>query len=291
MNMLPDEMLLGALRCPLCQSEMTLYSAGEGKSTSLHCKGARRHCYDMAASGYVNLMPPGHTDGGDSKEAVRARRSFLSLEYYQPAAEALVSTVKKYADPARGILIDAGCGEGYYSEKLARSGFPVAGIDLSRPGVDSAAKRFRRADLSQGFFGVASVYALPFADGAAACVTNVFAPCAEEEFLRVLAPGGILTVMYAGPEHLMGLKKAIYDTTKANDGRADLPKTMKQIDECRVKFEIRVEGGEALQDLFAMTPYYWKTSREDGEKLKRLHALTTTVDMIIAVYQKQEAEA
>ena len=284
MRFLPNEAILNAMSCPLCRQSMSLRWANEGTSVSLVCSGGRTHCYDIASSGYVNLATPGHTDGGDSKEAVRARRDFLSLGLYEPAAKALAEALSRHAK--EGVLIDAGCGEGYYSEHLAKEGFSVAGVDLSRPAVDAAAKRLARAAVPHGFFGVASVYKLPFADESASAVVNVFAPCAEQEFLRVLKPGGILAVMYAGPDHLMGLKHAIYDSVHQNDGRADLPLHMKQIDEQRVTFEIRVEGTEALLNLFAMTPYYWKTSREDGEKLKKLSELTTTVDMMIAIYQK-----
>ena len=285
MKILPNEQLMKALRCPLCQTSMML-DQREGAGVSLVCGGQRRHCYDVASSGYVNMAVGGRSDGGDSKEAVRARREFLELGYYAPAAEALADTVSRYA--GSGIVIDAGCGEGYYSSHLADKGFSVAGVDLSRPAVDSAAKRFSRMGKENGFFGVASVYELPFADESASAVVNVFAPCAEQEFLRVLRPGGILAVMYAGPEHLMGLKRAIYEQVRGNDGRADLPCEMKLIDERRVRFDIHVEGSDALQNLFAMTPYYWKTSRQDGEKLKKLSGLTTEVDMMIAVYQKSE---
>lgn len=292
MRVLPDERLLEAIRCPICQGSMTLECSEHGKSASLRCEGqAKRHCFDLASSGYVNLMRPGHGDGGDSKEAVRARKEFLSLDYYSPAALALCDLVRYYADPEKGILIDAGCGEGYYTAYLAAKGFSVAGVDLSRPAVDSAAKRLGATGIKNGFFSVSSVYELPMADTSATAVVNVFAPCAEEEFLRVLRPGGILAVMYAGPEHLMGLKKALYETIYENDGRADLPKSMTLLKEERVKFEIEVEGNAAVQNLFAMTPYYWKTSREDGEKLKKLDSLTTTVDMIIAIYQKKEEES
>ena len=289
MRLLPDKRILDALRCPLCQGKMTLESSMDGKSASLYCVGGpKRHCYDMASSGYVNLMRPGHGDGGDSKEAVKARKDFLSLGYYAPAADALCNLVGRYAKNKEGLLIDAGCGEGYYTSRLAGAGFSVVGVDLSRPAVDSAAKRLSAEQIKNGLFGVASVYELPVLDGSAEAVVNVFAPCAEEEFMRALRPGGILAVMYAGPEHLMGLKRAIYENIYENDGRADLPRQMRLLDEERVRFEISVEGNAAVQNLFAMTPYYWKTSRRDGEKLKTLDSLTTTVDMVIGIYQKEE---
>jgi hypothetical protein len=38
-----------------------------------------------------------------------------------------------------------------------------------------------------------------------------------------------------------------------------------------------------------MTPYYWKTSIEDSRKLDSVEELSTTVDIIFAVYEKQTA--
>lgn len=286
MRILPNSELMKALRCPLCHSDFELRRSDDDKSVSLLCRGARRHCYDLASSGYVNLMPPGRADRGDSKEAVRARQQFLSLDYYAPAADALVDLLRKYVSPNDGIAVDAGCGEGYYTAKLSSAGYVTAGADLSRFAVDGGAKRFASQGLTEGFFGVCSVYELPLSDESAAAVVNVFAPCAEAEFLRVLRPGGFLAVMYAGPEHLMGLKQALYEQTKENDGRTDLPQQMPLMEEKRVCFDIEVQGEQAVQNLFAMTPYYWKTSREDGEKLKGVSALKTKVDMVIAVYQK-----
>ena len=161
------------------------------------------------------------------------------------------------------------------------------GFDLSKFAVDSAAKRLGRAGHG-GFFSVSSVFEMPLADGSAAAIVNVFAPCAEEEYCRVLKDGGYLIVAYAGPDHLMGLKRALYDIARGNDGRADLPDAMTLVEEIRVRFDISVEGKEQINHLFAMTPYYWKTSVSDGEKLARLEQLDTEVDVILAIYQKNE---
>ena len=84
----------------------------------------------------------------------------------------------------------------------------------------------------------------------------------------------------------MGLKRAIYETVKKNDERADMPTGLTLLEEIPVTFEIRVEGKEAVKDLFSMTPYYWRTSPSDSEKLDKLEKLDTTVDMRIAVYKR-----
>ena len=284
---LPTDLLIGALRCPICKGEFSLRGAeNEQGSISLVCHGTRKHCYDLSSSGYANFMPPGHTDGGDAKAAVRARTDFLNTELYRTAAEEMVKALKKQVSDAEGIVLDAGCGEGYYTQLLAQHGYSCLGFDLSKAAVDASAKRIARSEVGTGFFGVGSVFELPVADASCAAIVNVFAPCAEDEFLRALQSGGILLVAYAGPEHLMGLKRALYDTTKENDTRADLPKKMQLVDEVRVKYSICVESQQQIQNLFAMTPYYWRTSPSDSEKLKDLERLETEVDMIFALYQK-----
>lgn len=282
MNNLKDIRIKEALRCPVCKNGMDIQESGSG---ILFCKGAKRHCYDFASGGYVNLAPPAQSNGGDSKGAVRARTAFLQTEHYRPIADKLCELLKRHC-AQNGLVVDAGCGEGYYSTLVAKQGFSVAGFDLSKFAVDAGAKRAKREALDNTFFGVASVYTLPLADESADAVINVFAPCVEEEYSRVLAKDGILAVVYAGPDHLLGLKGAIYEHTQTNEERADLPKDMIELERERLTYTITVEGNESVKNLFAMTPYYWKTSQRDMEKLESIDRLTTEIDIIFAIYKK-----
>ena len=43
-----------------------------------------------------------------------------------------------------------------------------------------------------------------------------------------------------------------------------------------------------LQDLFAMTPYFWKTPREGGERLEKADFLRTEIQFDFLVYRKAE---
>jgi len=281
-RVLPNDEWINRIKCPICSSEVDLVEKG---SVSIICRGPRKHCYDLSAKGYVNLLSPRHTVSGDSKEAVMARRDFLSLEYYRPAANALAEVISNKLGGS-SFVIDAGCGEGYYTSVIAEKGFNVAGVDISRFAVEAAAKRCHSKG-SDGFFAVGSVYELPFSDSSADCIVNVFAPCVEKEFCRVLRKNGLLVVVYAGQNHLMGLKRIIYDNVRENDGRADMPSDMTLLEERAVTFDITVDGQESIQNLFSMTPYYWRTSPTDSEKLKNIEKLTTAVDMRIAVYVKE----
>lgn len=277
-----DKMLV----CPVCKEGFSVSDDGR----SLVCKN--RHCFDGGAGGYVSLVKNG--GGGDSKDAVRARKGFLSKGYYQLAAVALCRIVTQLV-PAGGMLVDAGCGEGYYSNLLAAEGYSLFGADISKFAADSAAKSARQmrmeqnAEKSNTFFGVASVFELPLRDGCADCVVNIFAPCCAEEYARVLRQGGYLVVAAAGQEHLLGLKKVIYDDPYLNDVRKDLPtdEFFEFVDRKNATFDITVDGQEDIEALFSMTPYYWRTSNADKARLASVDTLRTQVSFDYFIYKRK----
>ena len=288
--------LLDSLRCPICGAPMGV----DGNGRSLACRGAasersplgKTHLFDGGAGGYVHLAP-GHSGGGDSKEAVRARSSFLRSGYYTPAAEAIAALVSEIT-PKDGLVLDAGCGEGYYSNRIAEGGFPVLGVDLSKFAVDAAAKTARRERMNRGqasstLYAVGSVFELPVADGAFHTVTNIFAPCAPAEYARVLKSGGRLVVAGAGERHLFGLKELIYDDPYLNDPRRDLPTEgdgLRLLETRRVDFTVTVNDPDHRAALFSMTPYYWRTSREGHSRLAAAETLTTEVSFELHIYEK-----
>jgi 23S rRNA (guanine745-N1)-methyltransferase len=102
----------------------------------------------------------------------------------------------------------------------------------------------------------------------------------------VIKDGGLLFVVAPGPEHPLGLKKAIYTEIHRNEARADMPTQMKLIHNERLSYTINVQGNESIKNLFAMTPYYWKTSQNDVQKLEALERLETEIDINFEVYQK-----
>ena len=282
MSMTKSDRITSALSCPVCGGEMAIEDKGCG---ILYCNGAKKHLYDFSSAGYVNLAPPSQSNGGDAKAAVRARTAFLDTGYYAPIAQKLCEILKKHI-PKHSIVVDAGCGEGYYDEEMLKNGFSVCGFDLSKYAVEYAAKRAKRIDPQISFMAVASVFSLPLKDNSADAVVNVFAPCVEEEYNRVLRDGGFLIAVHAGKEHLLGLKRAIYDNTHFNDQRADLPQNMELIESESLTYKINVSGNENIKNLFAMTPYYWRTSKNDIEKLNLVDEIETEIDIIFSVYRK-----
>lgn len=268
---------LAMLRCPVCAAAMQADETGK----SCRCTGARTHSYDFARSGYLNLTRP--SDGeGDLKEAINARRLFLNAGYYEPLSNQINAILQSLN--AQTVL-DAGCGEGYYTNRMAKFDRTVLGIDLSRAGIDVAAKQAKQNNTNAAF-AVGSIFSLPVSDAACDVVTNLFAPCCEREFSRVLKDGGCLILVGAGERHLMGLKEVLYENPYLNPGRADLPVEMREIDRRHLTYTVTVEGREAIEALFSMTPYYWRTSEADHAKLNNIQSLQTELDFDIFTYKK-----
>ncbi len=268
--------LKSVLRCPVCGNKMTR------KENSLHCEGPRTHCFDLASAGYVNLASAKAAGGGDDASLIRARTAFLEAGHYAPVARAVCELLHTHC-PEEPLVLDAGCGEGYYASQMARAGAQVFGLDLSKRGILHAAKVAKREGIS-AFFAVAGIFELPVADHCLDAVVSLFAPVCESEFRRVLKPGGVLILAGAGPGHLYSLKEVLYDTPYCNEARADAPQEMSFVDTTRVSYKAQLDGA-ALQDLFEMTPYFYRTSREGRARLAATTTLGVDVDVEIAVYR------
>lgn len=271
--------------CPNCRSPLFL----EGRS--YRCQNG--HCFDLSRDGYVNLLRQDHKKTaipGDNKAMCLARHRFLRAGHYhamrEGMAKALVNALTAQGKNAATVL-DAGCGEGYYTEgffsALEEAGIAptVVGYDISKYMLPYACKSFHGID-----YAVATIFDLPAADRSADAVFNIFTPVAWAEFRRVLKPGGYLFIAGPGPRHLWGLKEALYETPYENVPKRYEAEGFSYAGIENVEDTITVKGREAIESLFLMTPYYWKTSKEATEKLLALPELTTEIAFQVHILQK-----
>lgn len=267
------------LCCPVCGKSLTR------EEKRYLCEGG--HSYDRAKQGYVNLLQSQRSskrNHGDDREMVTARQQFLELGYYAPLRDLLTERVYFYT-AKNGVIADAGCGEGWYTEGVAASlpDATILGFDISKEALKWAGKR-------QGFdhLAVASCYHLPLADSSVDALLNFFSPLAAEEYCRVLKPGGHLFRAVPGEHHLWELKAAVYDTPKPNlPEPEDLP-GLTLLERCPVQKEMTLKTNEELQALFKMTPYYYRTSPGDKAKLEAYQTLTTRTEFTLLIYKKDE---
>lgn len=126
---------------------------------------------------------------------------------------------------------------------------------------------------------------MPFADDSADMLFSIFSPFAEAEFLRVLKTGGLLFSVIPKENHLWSLKKAIYDTPYKNEVADYNISGFSLIESKEIKNKITLSG-ESLQNLFMMTPYYYRTSEKDKEKISALSSLEVETEFEILIYKK-----
>ncbi len=187
------------LVCPVRECHMPL----QRESRRLFCP--RGHSFDVARSGYINLLQPQDRRSkrpGDIAAAIAGRRRLHDSGVTGPLLHAIAQTV---AASPRDVVLDAGCGEGFYLGTLARqTGFAAHGVDISVPAVDAAARRYPECEWT-----VANADRfLPYADRSFSIVMSITARMNAAEFRRVLRDDGRLLVALAAPEDLVELRGA-----------------------------------------------------------------------------------
>ena len=273
--------------CPVCSLPL------QNDGGSLRC--AKGHCFDIARGGWVNLLiskQSGSKRHGDDGLMVRARSEFLGRGWYSPLLECISSLVRRHVDRLNTDgcirILDAGCGEGWYLsgllKELANEGISAQalGIDISRDAVKAAARNCPDAS-----FAVAGVTSLPAADDSCDLMLSLFAPVCLPEFGRVLRRGGVLLRVHPLERHLYALKEAVYDRPVENPPEHFEPEGFRLMDSAEVRFDMPLDSNADIKALFAMTPYYYKTSAADQAKLEGMERLNVQAEFGVCLYEKE----
>lgn len=268
--------------CPVCGGRLA------DCGTLLRCEG--NHCFDKSKFGYVNLLlsqSSGAKRHGDDRVMVRSRRDFLNAGYYSFLRDEVCAVCRELLPPDT-VILDAGCGEGYYTAgvKAALPSAQVLGVDISKDALEYFSKRKCGAETA-----VAGVFSLPVASGECDCVLNIFSPEADDEFRRVLKDGGVLIRVIPAEDHLFSLKQLVYDKPYRNEMPEPQLDGFELVDERRISAELELADNAAVLALFKMTPYYYKTGRADQQKLDGVDRLVTQAEFCVRVYRKEEHHA
>jgi 23S rRNA (guanine745-N1)-methyltransferase len=240
------------------------------------------HSFDIARSGYVNLLQPQDRrskNPGDTKEAVNARRRFADRGFLHALVEQMIATLRGPRPEARGPLLDVGCGDGYWLGRFASG--ERHGIDISIPAIEAAAKRHRDCH-----FVVANADRfLPYAGGSFALVTSITSRMNAPEFRRVIAEHGTLLVAIPAPDDLIELREAILGEAKQID-RAE-----RTIETFAKEFTLRKQtrascvahlDREAIHDVMASS--YRGLRKSQQERLENLGPLNVTLSRDVLIF-------
>jgi 23S rRNA (guanine745-N1)-methyltransferase len=185
------------LVCPVRNCRLALVREGP----RVFC--AHGHSFDVARSGYINLLQPQERRSkqpGDTAEAVAARRRLHDRGVTEPLLAGIAEILGARREH---VVLDAGCGEGFYLGSLAKQfGFAGHGMDISTKAIEAAATRYPECEW---IVGNADRF-IPYADRSFSIVTSITARMNAAEFGRVLRQDGRLLMALASPEDLIELR-------------------------------------------------------------------------------------
>ncbi len=257
------------MRCPICHEPL------DHQGKVFVCKN--RHSFDQARQGYVNLSRK-QKSSGDNTKMVQARSAFLESGPYDFLRDEIRQDLKQIHPD---VLIDLGCGQGYYTKSFAECARDSYGIDLSVPAIAHAAGQDKKTQ-----YIVGSIFDLPFDDDSVDAMVSIFTPLPTKEIHRVLKPDGTLIVAGPGKEHLLELKELLYDRVRLNDEPTD------KLDGFHLKSRKVIREKKHVEDvksLLDMTPYAYKTSKEAMEKIENLKdGLDVTFEFVVSEWGKND---
>ena len=282
-----DKHLPDNLACPLDGEPLSLI---EGQLRCPH-----NHSFDIARQGHINLLPvqfKRSKEPGDSREMIEARQRFLNSGTYQPIADILSSLVGPLiSDEDTQCILDAGCGEGYYLDQLRQSLYEAQaakidwiGVDISKPAILAAA---RRSKLITWLVGTnRQLPVLPESVGIILCL---FGFPVWKQFARALRPGGRVILIDPGPDHLIELRRIIYEEVRQSPPPSIEAATVSGLrleSEQPLRFETPQLEKTHLIDLLAMTPHLYRARQQGRAAAEQIDGLSLTIDLSIRILSK-----
>ncbi len=242
---------------------------------------ANEHSFDIARSGYCNLLQPQDRrskEPGDSREAVVARRQFLDAGH----GSHFVAPMIEMAGAAHRIL-DVGCGEGHHLDALrVATNAEAHGVDISTPAIDLASRRYRDC-----FFVIANADRfLPWDDASFDLVTSITSRLNASEFRRVIAADGRVLIALPGPDDLIELRAAILGEGKVIDRSDRTLETFRDGFELlrneRVRVIAELDHGAIEQ---VMTSSYRGLRTRERERLDGIGAMQVTLSRDLLLFR------
>ena len=246
---------------------------------------ARRHSYDVARSGYLNLLQPQDRrslEAGDTREALEARVRLLSAGVGRTIVETFINRAATLM-PANGVVADLGSGSGDALGELSQRVSGVAiGIDLSTTAAEYAAQRFPEVT-----WVVANAdRRLPLLDHTVDLILSLHGRRHPAECARVLTRRGHLLVALPAADDLIELRTAVQGLRVARERHLALVAEHAEHFEVVEQFEARERhhvSREQIRDLLQGT--YRGTRRSAAEAVEALEAMDVTLASTIVLFR------
>ena len=187
-----------AFACPLCKKSLTLHE---------NCfKCDHRHSFDLAKFGYINLAPQIKQSKEYDKDNFIYRQNILESGFYQHILQEIEHILQDLPD--KHTILDAGCGEGYYSRKLQKI-FPTKSyyaFDISKDSILLASKNDTSHTIK---WFVGDLANLPIKNHSIDLILDIFSPANYQEFQRVLTDNGLLIKVIPTKQHVKEIRNKV----------------------------------------------------------------------------------
>jgi 23S rRNA (guanine745-N1)-methyltransferase len=183
---------------------------------------SRGHAYDVARSGYVNLLQPQDRrsfTAGDPRVVVEARARLLAIGVGRSVLQAAAREAAALDLPDQALVVELGSGAGELLGTLAgMRRITGVGLDLSRAAATMAARRYPELT-----WVVANAdRRLPIEDGRVALVLSLHARRNPPECHRILSREGRLLVAIPASDDLIELRTQVLGDAGERDRTAAL---------------------------------------------------------------------
>lgn len=234
---------------------------------------ARDHSYDVARSGYLNLLQP--TDrrslnAGDARDAVEARARLLAAGVGRSILEGLAERARRDL-PHDAVVVDLGCGSGELLARICGEAPSLGvGIDLSAPAVELAARHYPGLTWVVGN----ADRRLPLLDRSVDAVVSLHGRRNSAECARVLTRSGHLLIAVPAADDLKEVRAAVQGRAVERDRGEGVIAEFAGAFTLLERFELREQhrlAPDALRDVLRGT--YRGERRSATERLAALEAL------------------
>ncbi len=256
--------VMNILKCPCCGLPLVQ------QNKTYKCQN--NHCFDLAKQGYLNLLLANckkSKNPGDDKVMIESRHAFLQQGYFLPLKQKIEQILK---DHNKNFVLDIGCGSGYFLQNING-----VGVDISKD-----ACKISSANNKNNFYVCASCFSLPFCDCSFDAALNIFAPKAQDEYLRVLKTNGLLVEVVPSQNHLIEIKNNLYQNI-TNKEKFEFGGNFKLLKTEKIEYQTTLKTAEHFDSLLKMTPFYYTNK----EKLKTLSLQNVTLSFVIHIFEKQ----
>ncbi len=257
--------VMNILKCPCCGLPLNK------ENKTYKCQN--NHCFDLAKQGYVNLLLANckkSKNPGDDKVMIESRHTFMQQGYFLPLKEKIEQILKEHN---KNFVLDLGCGSGYFMQNING-----VGVDISKD-----ACKICSANNKKNLFVCASCFSLPFFDCSFDGALNIFAPKAQNEYLRVLKPHGLLIEVVPSQNHLIEIKENLYNHI-TNKDKFEFGGSFKLLQQQTIEYQTTLKSAEHFDSLLKMTPFYYTNK----EKLKSLSLQYVTISFVINIFEKKQ---